>query len=46
LEDLNVGDILKGTISKIESFGVFISIATSSLIGLCHKQDVNFFCYI
>ena len=41
-EDLAPGKKVKGTIKKIESFGVFIQLQNSSISGLCHASEVGF----
>ncbi|KAH9270947.1 hypothetical protein BASA83_006903 [Batrachochytrium salamandrivorans] len=39
-EDLKVGQKLKGSIKRIESYGLFIAIQNSTLSGLCHSSEV------
>ncbi|KAJ3056513.1 Protein RRP5 [Rhizophlyctis rosea] len=39
--DLAPGKKVKGTIKKIESFGVFIQLQNSSISGLCHASELS-----
>ena len=39
--DIQIGQKVKGVIKKIESFGIFIHIKNSSLVGLCHAAEVS-----
>jgi rRNA biogenesis protein RRP5 len=39
-EGLSVGETVKGLIKRIEAYGVFIRIESSSVSGLCHKTKV------
>ncbi|XP_074276479.1 rRNA biogenesis protein RRP5 [Silene latifolia] len=41
LSDLNVGDVIKGRIKRVESFGLFIVIDNTKLTGLCHVSEVS-----
>ncbi|CAM6099604.1 unnamed protein product [Calypogeia fissa] len=41
LEDIHVGDILNGQIRRIENFGVFIAIESSSIVGMCHVSELS-----
>lgn len=38
---LKVGDIVSGTIKRVESFGLFITIDNTNLVGLCHKSELS-----
>ncbi|KDO28237.1 hypothetical protein SPRG_06286 [Saprolegnia parasitica CBS 223.65] len=40
LESLSVGMNVKGTISSVQTYGVFIKIENSTLSGLCHISEV------
>ena len=40
-EDLQPGMILRGTVKKVEDFGVFVNIDESELSGLCHLSEVS-----
>ncbi|KAI3518805.1 hypothetical protein L1887_07619 [Cichorium endivia] len=37
---LNVGEIVSGRVKRIESFGLFIAIDQSKLVGLCHVSEL------
>lgn len=37
---LNVGEIISGRVKRIESFGLFIAIDQSKLVGLCHVSEL------
>ena len=39
-EELQVGQVVRGEVHKVEAFGVFIRIQDSELVGLCHKSEV------
>ncbi|BBM98348.1 rRNA biogenesis protein RRP5 [Marchantia polymorpha subsp. ruderalis] len=39
-ESLNVGDIITCHIKKIASFGLFLAIESSQIVGLCHVSEV------
>ncbi|KAH9602114.1 hypothetical protein KSS87_015915 [Heliosperma pusillum] len=41
LSDLNVGDVIKGRIKRVESFGLFIVIDNTKLTGLCHVSEIS-----
>ncbi|OQS07493.1 rRNA biogenesis protein rrp5 [Thraustotheca clavata] len=41
LESLSVGQNVKGTISSIQPYGVFIKVENSTLSGLCHISEVT-----
>lgn len=40
LYDLKEGDILDGTVKRIEDFGVFVRLGDTNLSGLCHRSQV------
>jgi rRNA biogenesis protein RRP5 len=40
LADLGLGDKVKGTVKRVESYGLFVTIDNSSLVGLCHISEV------
>ncbi|OQR93664.1 rRNA biogenesis protein rrp5 [Achlya hypogyna] len=40
LESLSVGQNVKGTISSVQTYGVFIKLENSTLSGLCHISEV------
>lgn len=41
ITDLTAGNIVNGTVKKIEDYGLFIEIEGSRLRGLCHKSEVR-----
>lgn len=40
LSSLNVGDVVKGRIKRVELFGFFIVIDNTNLIGLCYVLEI------
>jgi rRNA biogenesis protein RRP5 len=40
LHDLKEGDILDGTVKRVEDFGVFVRLGNTNLSGLCHRSRV------
>ncbi|XP_021753643.1 rRNA biogenesis protein RRP5-like isoform X2 [Chenopodium quinoa] len=38
---LNVGDVVRGRIKRVESFGLFIVIDNVNLVGLCHVSEIS-----
>ncbi|XP_024021580.1 rRNA biogenesis protein RRP5 isoform X2 [Morus notabilis] len=41
LSSLHVGDFISGRIKRVESFGLFITINDTNLVGLCHKSELS-----
>jgi len=41
LTSLNVGDKVKGAVKRTESYGVFVKLENSSLVGMCHISEVS-----
>ncbi|KAL9228093.1 hypothetical protein vseg_003707 [Gypsophila vaccaria] len=41
LNNLNAGDVIKGRIKRVESFGLFIIIDNTKLTGLCHVSEIS-----
>lgn len=41
LSKFHVGDIISGRIRKIESYGLFITINQTDLVGLCHISELS-----
>lgn len=41
LSDFAVGRKVDGRVKRIEEYGVFISIDSTKLSGLCHKSEVR-----
>ncbi|WOL03965.1 rRNA biogenesis protein RRP5 [Canna indica] len=39
--DLHVGNIVTGHIRRIESFGLFVTIDKSNMVGLCHISEIS-----
>ncbi|KAF8768533.1 hypothetical protein HU200_007543 [Digitaria exilis] len=39
--DLHVGDIIDGQVKRVESFGLFVTIRSSELVGLCHVSELS-----
>jgi rRNA biogenesis protein RRP5 len=40
-EDIQIGQKYKGTVSRIEDYGVFVQVASSSVSGLAHKSECS-----
>ncbi|KAF5178075.1 rRNA biogenesis protein RRP5, partial [Thalictrum thalictroides] len=38
---LHVGDVVSGRIKRIESFGLFITIEQTNMVGLCHVSELS-----
>lgn len=41
LRTLHIGEIIAGRIKRIESFGLFITIDDTNLVGLCHVSELS-----
>ncbi|PON46626.1 Polyribonucleotide nucleotidyltransferase [Parasponia andersonii] len=41
LSSLHVGDIISGRIKRVESYGLFIAIDNTNLVGLCHISELS-----
>jgi len=39
--DLHVGDIIDGQVKRVESYGLFVTIKSSELVGLCHVSELS-----
>ncbi|WVZ62324.1 hypothetical protein U9M48_012085 [Paspalum notatum var. saurae] len=39
--DLHVGDIIDGRVKRVESYGLFVTIKSSDLVGLCHVSELS-----
>ncbi|GJM98981.1 hypothetical protein PR202_ga16035 [Eleusine coracana subsp. coracana] len=39
--DFHVGDIIDGQVKRVESFGLFVTIQSSELVGLCHVSELS-----
>ncbi|KAM3406782.1 hypothetical protein ACQJBY_000696 [Aegilops geniculata] len=39
--DLHVGDIVDGQVKRVESYGLFVTIKSSELVGLCHVSELS-----
>ncbi|XP_020532096.1 rRNA biogenesis protein RRP5 [Amborella trichopoda] len=40
-ESLHVGDVISGRIRRVESYGLFINIDHTNLVGLCHISELS-----
>ncbi|KAL6563943.1 hypothetical protein OROHE_005183 [Orobanche hederae] len=38
---INVGDVIHGRIRRVDSFGLFISIDHTNVVGLCHVSELS-----
>ncbi|KAJ4823880.1 hypothetical protein Tsubulata_010462 [Turnera subulata] len=38
---LHVGDIISGTIKRVEAYGLFITIDHTNVVGLCHVSELS-----
>eukprot|EP00850_Spirogloea_muscicola_P009207 SM000051S17567 [mRNA] locus=s51:399348:414396:+ [translate_table: standard] len=41
IEDIHVGDVVTGSVKRVEAFGLFIILDHSNLTGLCHISAVS-----
>ncbi|WJX11337.1 hypothetical protein P8452_01962 [Trifolium repens] len=41
LGKFNVGDVISGRIKRVESFGLFIAIDNTNVVGLCHVSEIS-----
>ncbi|KAH6781199.1 RIBOSOMAL RNA PROCESSING 5 [Perilla frutescens var. hirtella] len=41
LNQIMVGDIIRGKIKRVESYGLFISIDETNIVGLCHVSELS-----
>jgi rRNA biogenesis protein RRP5 len=41
IEDFAEGQVIKGTVSGVEDYGIFIKIEGSIVSGLCHKSKIS-----
>ncbi|XP_068652858.1 rRNA biogenesis protein RRP5 isoform X2 [Aristolochia californica] len=39
--DLHIGDVISGTIRRVESYGLFITIDHTNVVGLCHISELS-----
>ncbi|CAN6203351.1 unnamed protein product [Urochloa humidicola] len=39
--DLHVGDIIDGQVKRVESYGLFVTIRSSELVGLCYVSELS-----
>ncbi|XP_015695265.2 rRNA biogenesis protein RRP5 [Oryza brachyantha] len=39
--NLHVGDIIAGQVKRVESYGLFVTIQGSELVGLCHVSELS-----
>ncbi|KAJ2723430.1 rRNA biogenesis protein rrp5 [Coemansia sp. Benny D115] len=40
LDQLNIGETLKGTVNRIEDYGVFIKLDDTFVTGLCYRREI------
>ncbi|CAA0842788.1 Unknown protein [Striga hermonthica] len=38
---INIGDVIHGRIKRVESYGLFISIDQTNVVGLCHVSELS-----
>ncbi|KAL3625500.1 hypothetical protein CASFOL_030954 [Castilleja foliolosa] len=41
LSNINVEDVIRGIIKRVESYGLFISIDDTNMVGLCHISELS-----
>ncbi|CAK8570928.1 unnamed protein product [Lathyrus sativus] len=41
LGKFHVGDVITGRIKRVESFGLFIAIDNTNMVGLCHVSEIS-----
>eukprot|EP00798_Chlamydomonas_sp_ICE-L_P000496 gene496-1903_t len=41
LKDFTIGDVVNGTVRRVETFGVFIDLPGSSIVGLAHVSELT-----
>ncbi|KAL0071786.1 rRNA biogenesis protein rrp5 [Marasmius tenuissimus] len=41
LSDIKAGQVIEGTVKRVEEYGMFIQIEGSKLSGLCHKSELS-----
>ncbi|KAL0817225.1 rRNA biogenesis protein RRP5 isoform X1 [Brassica napus] len=41
LKQFHVGDVISGSIKRVEPYGLFITIDKTSMVGLCHKSQLS-----
>ncbi|RDY08514.1 rRNA biogenesis protein RRP5, partial [Mucuna pruriens] len=41
LSKFHVGDVISGRIKRVESFGLFIAIDNTNMVGLCHVSEIS-----
>ncbi|XP_004303371.1 PREDICTED: protein RRP5 homolog [Fragaria vesca subsp. vesca] len=41
LDSLQVGDIISGRVKRLESYGIFITIDNTNVVGLCHVSELS-----
>ncbi|KAM0978105.1 hypothetical protein ACFX2I_014037 [Malus domestica] len=41
LDSLHVGDIISGRVKRMESYGLFITIDNTNMVGLCHMSELS-----
>ncbi|XP_058758623.1 rRNA biogenesis protein RRP5-like [Vicia villosa] len=41
LGKFHVGDVISGRIKRVESFGLFIAVDNTNMVGLCHVSEIS-----
>ncbi|KAF7804182.1 rRNA biogenesis protein RRP5 [Senna tora] len=41
LSNLHVGDVISGRVKRVESYGLFIAIDNTNVVGLCHISEIS-----
>ncbi|KAJ4893416.1 RNA binding [Raphanus sativus] len=41
LKQFHVGDVISGSVKRVEPYGLFITIDNTSMVGLCHKSQLS-----
>lgn len=41
VKDLTIGEEVDTLVQRIESYGVFLRIVRTNILGLCHKREVR-----
>ncbi|XP_044501490.1 rRNA biogenesis protein RRP5 [Mangifera indica] len=41
LSSLHVGDVVHGRVKRVETYGLFITIDRTTLVGLCHVSEIS-----
>ncbi|KAK7345187.1 hypothetical protein VNO77_15745 [Canavalia gladiata] len=41
LSKFHIGDVISGWVKRVESFGLFIAIDNTNMVGLCHVSEIS-----